>query len=157
VPKNAAQGFGSLPKAAGQPATAKRPKRASTLALAAAGTVALAAGTTVLFLFDPSESAFYPPCLFRACTGLYCPGCGTARALHALLHGHVGEAFGLNPLMVSTLPFMGYYVMSYAYAGVRMRPFNHVSPLWGWSMFGTILAYWVLRNIPIYPFSLLAP
>ena len=28
------------------------------------------------------------PCLFHQFTGLSCPGCGTQRALFALLHGH---------------------------------------------------------------------
>ncbi len=119
----------------------------------------IAAGCAILFLFDPSTSAFYPPCPFHALTGLYCPGCGTARALHALLHGHVGEAFGLNPLMVVMLPFLGYSLLSYAIPRARGRSLPGIpsSPFWGWLAFWVILAYWVLRNVPLYPLSLLAP
>jgi Protein of unknown function (DUF2752) len=123
-----------------------------------AGSLVLA-GSTILFLFDPAESDFYPPCPFRFCTGLYCPGCGTTRALHALLHGNVVEAFGVNPLMVLMLPFLGYSLLSYAAFEVTGRPLPSLltSPFWGWLVLGTILVYWALRNIPLYPFSLLAP
>ncbi len=119
----------------------------------------IAAGCAVLFLVDPSTSAFYPPCPFCALTGLYCPGCGTARALHALLHGHIGEALGLNPLMVVMLPFLGYSLLSYAILRARgwSLPGIPASPFWGWLALWAILAYWVLRNVPLYPLSLLAP
>ena len=133
--------------------------RPATLGLVAAGSLVLAAGSTVLFFFDPSDTDFYPPCPFHALTGLYCPGCGTTRALHAVIHGHFGEALGLNPLMVVMLPLLGYSLMSYATLAVRGRPLPRIltSSFWGWLAFGIILTYWVLRNIPLYPFSLLAP
>jgi hypothetical protein len=40
-----------------------------------------------------------PPCLSRSLLGIECPGCGTARALHALLHGHLAESFWFNPAL----------------------------------------------------------
>ena len=39
----------------------------------------------------------YAPCLFYALTDLYCPGCGTLRGLHELLHGRIGIAHGPKP------------------------------------------------------------
>ncbi len=57
--------------------------------------------------FDPEQFAFFPKCPFYALTGWECPGCGSQRALHALLHGHPGEAFGHNPLAVAALPYLG--------------------------------------------------
>lgn len=153
--------FEPLPTTAGegQRATVGASKRPAALGLVAAGSLVLAAGSTVLFLFDPSGLALYPPCPFHTLTGLYCPGCGTTRALHQLLHGHLREALGLNPLMVLMLPFLGYSLLSYTTFVVRGRPLPGIlaAPFWGWLAFGTILAYWVLRNIPLYPFSLLAP
>jgi len=135
------------------------PKGPVTLGLVVTGSLVLAAGSTVLFLFDPSDSDFYPSCPFYTLTGLYCPGCGTMRAGHALLHGNLGEALGLNPLMVLMLPLLGYSLLSYVAFEVRGWPLSGVlaSPFWGWLVLGTILAYWVLRNIPLYPVSLLAP
>lgn len=39
------------------------------------------------------------PCLFRAVTGLYCPGCGGTRAVWYLLHGHFFLSFRFHPLV----------------------------------------------------------
>lgn len=37
-------------------------------------------------------------CLFKSLTGLPCPGCGTVRSLHLLLHGDVVGSVQTNPL-----------------------------------------------------------
>ncbi len=34
---------------------------------------------------------------------MQCPGCGTTRALHALVHGDVAAAFGWNPFTMTLL------------------------------------------------------
>lgn len=52
----------------------------------------------VLFAFDPSVTAWFPSCPLYALTGWLCPFCGSMRAAHALLHGHVETALRLNPL-----------------------------------------------------------
>lgn len=56
------------------------------------------AGVGVLFAFDPAVTAWFPSCPLYALTGWLCPFCGSLRAGHALLHGHVGTALTLNPL-----------------------------------------------------------
>jgi len=119
----------------------------------------IASFSAFLFRYNPANSALYPPCLFHVLTGLHCPGCGSLRALHQLSHGHIAAAFGLNPLMVMSLPFLGYSFLSRASFRMRGRPLPSVSvpPYWHWLLLGTILAFWLLRNIPIYPFNMLAP
>lgn len=47
-----------------------------------------------------------PQCVFLHVTGLQCPGCGSQRALHALLHGHLAEAFSQNALLVVLGPVL---------------------------------------------------
>lgn len=118
-----------------------------------------AAGATLLFFFDPSTAGFYPSCPFHALTGLYCPGCGTCRALHALLHGNVAEAFWFNPLTVLALPLLIYLLAPYVAFGLGARKVSvaSVPARYTWVLLWTILAYWVLRNVPYYPFTLLAP
>jgi hypothetical protein len=126
---------------------------------AVAFTLASLAGLLVLRLFNPASSGLFPPCPFRALTGLNCPGCGTSRGLHQLLNGHPIVAFDLNPLMVLSLPFMAYVFVSYALVAARGRGLPKVfipSPLI-WVIFWVIISFWVLRNIPLYPFTLLAP
>ena len=41
----------------------------------------------IYFALDPSRSDLFPRCVFLSLTGYKCPGCGSQRAIHALLHG----------------------------------------------------------------------
>jgi hypothetical protein len=58
---------------------------------------AAAAGVTGYLLFWPTQ--YRIPCVFRLCTGLQCPGCGTTRALTALIKGDFVAAFNYNQLI----------------------------------------------------------
>ena len=122
-------------------------------------TLAALIGFTALFVHDPAKSSLFPPCPFHALTGLHCPGCGTLRALHQLLHGNLLVGFLLNPLMVLCLPFLAYLFLSSCVRAVsgRRTPSVFLSPVWIWILLATIILFWVLRNIPCQPFSLLAP
>ena len=79
--------------------------------------------TYFLYAVDPSKSTLYVPCPFYALTGLYCPGCGSLRALHSLLHGEVLIACGFNPLTMLSLPFLGYIFLSHATSAITGRSF----------------------------------
>ena len=134
---------------------ATRDQRVKALAILGAGI----AGISFLYVFNPASSVLYVPCPFHAMTGLYCPGCGSLRAVHQLLHGHVASAFGLNPLMVLSLPFLGYSFLSYCMVGIQGRslPKVFVPALFIWIYLGVVLLFWIIRNISWYPFSWLAP
>lgn len=118
-----------------------------------------AAAGVLLYSADPAAAPIYPPCPFRALTGLYCPGCGTLRGLHQFLHGHVLTALDLNPLMVMLLPFIGYALVSYVSYNLFGRSFPQVfvHPFWIRMLLLAVLLFWIVRNIPIFPFALLAP
>ena len=118
-----------------------------------------AGGLSLVYLLDPDTSDLYPPCPFLALTGFYCPGCGTLRALHQLARGHPLAALDLNPLMMLVLPFIAYFLASHAMLAVTGRPLRKffVRPVFIWVLLGAVLVYWLLRNIPAYPFTLLAP
>jgi hypothetical protein len=68
-------------------------------------------------------------------------------------------AFGLNPLMVLSLPFVAYSFMSKIAREVRGcgLPTVFVPSGWIWALFVLVISFWILRNIPVYPFSWLAP
>lgn len=129
--------------------------RARALVWLAAGGVAL----VLLRAFDPSGVALVPPCPFHALTGLYCPGCGSLRALHQALCGNLGAALGLNPLAVLAVPVIAYHFASRMMAVFSQR--NFASPLERRYSAGialvAVLAFWVLRNMAGYPFRVLAP
>lgn len=113
----------------------------------------------ILFFFNPASSSFYVPCPFHKLTGLYCPGCGSLRAMHQLLRGNLHAAFGLNPLMLVSLPFLGYWLIFYGEPALRNRPLRSaiIPTFYIWLILLIILLFWILRNITIYPFALLAP
>ena len=100
--------------------------------------VGVAAGAVILYRYDPTTAGFYPPCLFHALTGLQCPGCGTTRALHHLLHGDVAGALRLNAMLFVVLPFG-------AVATLSRRVATH--PVTGWVAAVVTVAWWILRNV----------
>lgn len=113
-----------------------------------------AAGCTYVAVVDPNTSSFYPQCPFRALTGLDCPGCGITRALHSALHGDILGAANHN-LLVVTLAVLA--VLWVAISWVRRRV--GASPLQLRSsraavlaLGAVVLAFWVLRNLPMQPF-----
>lgn len=113
----------------------------------------------LLLFFDPVQFNFYPPCPFHAVTGFYCPGCGSLRATHQLLCGNLSTALRLNPLLVLSLPFLGYTLVRYVLMlfGKTIPPKAYLPALWIWMILLIIVLFWVLRNIPVYPFTLMAP
>ncbi|HEY0319943.1 MAG TPA: DUF2752 domain-containing protein [Pyrinomonadaceae bacterium] len=127
------------------------------LAVIATTTAALA----YLRFFNPATpgTSYYPSCPFHTLTGLNCPGCGTLRGLHQLTHGHLITALNYNALMVLSLPFLGYTFISYALVAARGRglPKPFIKPVFIKALFWIVLAFWILRNIPVYPFTLLSP
>jgi hypothetical protein len=113
----------------------------------------------ILYAYDPATASLYPDSPFRELTGLYCPGCGTLRGLHQILHGNVKAAFALNPLMVACLPFVFWYYIKYAIEILAKKqvPKFFIPSKWIWFFLYFIIAYGILRNIPLTPFSWLAP
>ena len=114
----------------------------------------LIAGAVYLFIFEPGKSGFFPGCPFRLLTGFTCPGCGTTRALHQILHGHFDTAFTLNPLLLVAIPFLLFALLRYSVIVMRggvPRP-NAMPAAYLYALFVIIVSFWIFRNTPFYPF-----
>jgi hypothetical protein len=125
------------------------------LAVTAAG-----ASAAVLYRFPPLQVHWYPRCPLYVLTGIYCPGCGALRAGHELLHGHLDRALGYNALLVLSLPFLAWALAAQAGEAIAGRPVLPAYRLSGRQtkvVMWTFILFMVLRNIPLYPFTLLAP
>ncbi|WP_353959560.1 DUF2752 domain-containing protein [Aequorivita aurantiaca] len=112
------------------------------------------------FSHNPSTHSLFIPCPFHYITGLFCPGCGSQRAIHSLVHGDLVGAFKFNPLLVLTLPILIYGLGITAanwIFGTRYRFLLFYSNLFIFGYFGIAVIYWILRNLQCYPFNLLAP
>lgn len=116
--------------------------------------------SVILFLvYRRPESIGVELCMFHALTGLHCPGCGGFRAMYALVHGDIIQAFDYNAFTMTALPFLFYLYLSWGLSVFTGKGLPKVFlPQWViWTLFGLIMAFWVLRNVPLYPFTVLAP
>lgn len=119
------------------------------LATLATFTVIIAAW--VYFSFDPSSptmSKYFPKCPFYSLSGLKCPGCGSQRAIHALLNGDMAGAAGYNALLLVALPLLGLYLV----ADLRKKrhprldnALNHPATIT--ALLVAVVAWTIVRNI----------
>jgi hypothetical protein len=120
--------------------------------------VAAAAATVLLVVasVDPNEPGQYPTCPFLQLSGLACPGCGTLRALHALVHLDLRAAASLNVLTVCAVPVLAAVWGRWLRRQWAGRLKTQLAPPWRlWALLAVVVAFWVLRNLPVT--SALAP
>jgi hypothetical protein len=119
----------------------------------------LAVAIILLRFFDPATSGVFPPCPIYYFTGFYCPGCGSLRAVHQLLHGHLQAAWAMNPLSVALFPFLAYGLIceSIQYLRPQSLPQMTLPGKWIRALCAAILLFGIVRNLPFHPFNLLAP
>lgn len=109
---------------------------------------AVSAAVFIYMKFDPAESVLFPKCIFHELTGLDCPGCGSQRAIHALLNFDLKGAVESNALMVISIPF----VILLAFAWLMRSRLPGLYRWLGsapviWAVFAAIMLWWVIRNV----------
>lgn len=111
------------------------------------------------FFNNPQEVNFLPECPLHATTGFYCPGCGSQRATHQLLNFNIFGALQQNILYLLSLLLLGYHLIITGINTIFKKQFyNYIyHPKTPLIILVLIIIFWVLRNIPYYPFNLLAP
>jgi hypothetical protein len=119
----------------------------------AAVAAAAAAVTAVAAVHDPYRAGAYPGCPLYLLTGLYCPLCGSTRALHDLAHLDLASAWGMNPLFVLSVPILVVLWMRWTGRSWALRParprgagLSRTEIVVGIVM----LVFGVLRNIPFF-------
>lgn len=130
------------------------------IALVACAAIALSvAALALVSAFPPSQFNFYPKCMMYQWTGLHCPGCGGTRAVHELSQGRFLEALRMNALVILFLPVLIAALVWQYFAHRSKKPFFHLvtGPKSAWALALLVIGFGVLRNIPIVPFTWLAP
>jgi hypothetical protein len=118
-----------------------------------AGVVALCATVgLVFFFFDPTRVGIFPVCVFHQLTGLDCPGCGSQRALHALLRGNFITALHLNAMFVLSLPLFAWLGGRYVLQKLRGEPVDFRFK-WLWLYVAAWVVFGILRNLPLPAFA----
>lgn len=112
------------------------------------GTALAALGGAVLLaylcVFDPGKGG-YPSCPFRFFTGLDCPGCGSQRCLHDLLHGRLAQAWADNAFLLLAVPLAVVHWAVLRGAGDRLASATRKGLWWCWVV--AIIAWGILRNM----------
>lgn len=111
------------------------------LRVAIAGVLAgglLAGLSWLVFGVDLAAAPIFPPCPFRAVTGVPCPGCGMTRAFLLLFQLRFGEAFAQHPAAPALLAAMGI-------ARVRRRTAGSLPPLVTAAAVVGVLGLWAVR------------
>jgi hypothetical protein len=128
--------------------------RIATILRVAAPPAVIALSAAILLRFPPAQNSFYPQCPIFEYLHLQCPGCGSTRALAALLRGHLAEAVHFNALVTLLLPIAAIYG-----ALCYRRFLQHKALRWPQPPPAVIYAalvltgvFTVLRNLPRHAF-----
>ena len=111
----------------------------------------LGATACIILLVAPPgspHSKWLPKCMFYQWTGLYCPGCGSTRALSALLHGDVKASLHNNILLIPGGIMLAVLIVK---PGISLKRPVAVA------VAAIVIGFAILRNIPVAPFTYLAP
>jgi len=104
---------------------------------------------TVYYFYNPAESQLFPKCPFLYFTGYQCPGCGSQRAVHAMLHFDFKEAFSHNALLVASVPYVVAGLL-FNHEKVRSRFPKTRKVLFGqqaiFVVLATVILFFVVRN-----------
>lgn len=126
---------------------------------AALGIIGIGSAAFAVRHFNPVTAGFFPQCPLYQLTGVSCPGCGLTRGFHALFHGDVVGALGYNALLPVYAFILVYFLVSLFLIAARGQGLSfRVFPqraMYGFLMLA--LVFGVVRNLPFYPFTILAP
>jgi hypothetical protein len=127
--------------------------------VAAAGVGAMGLGAAFTFLFDPAKSNLLPVCPLYGLTGFACPGCGLTRGFHSLLNGDIIPAIDFNALIPVWAVIFSWVFFSLALTAIRGKglPMWPTYPKFLWVFLIVLMGFGVLRNVPVWPFTILFP
>lgn len=127
------------------------------------GSILIGLGLIVYYFFtnNPSNNeAAFLRCPSNFLFDINCPGCGAQRSFYHLLHFEFAQAFRFNALFIIFFPLLVYCLGVWMYnlvfkqqKSIRFLSSNRI--LLGFLLL--ILVFGILRNLPFYPFTLLAP
>ncbi|MDE6048536.1 MAG: DUF2752 domain-containing protein [Paramuribaculum sp.] len=121
--------------------------RNTKLTLYICGIVGIAAILLLYASFDPAHNPF-PRCIFLSLSGLKCPGCGSQRALHAIIHGNILQAWHYNAALMVSIPLLALLCFSGIAKNRFPTLYNRMNGrIVIWNVFFLTIGWWIARNI----------
>lgn len=102
----------------------------------------------VYFFVDPMEVRWMPKCIWKVATGTECPGCGSQRMAHALMHGDLKGAWHANAYAFCLLPLIALMLWLELYRERYPRLYGGVhSPVVIRVIVASVFIWWIVRNL----------
>lgn len=98
--------------------------------------------------FDPMEVSWMPRCLWKVATGTDCPGCGSQRMAHALMHGDIAAAWHANAYALCMLPLVAFMLWLEIFRNSCRRLYARMhTPVFIGLLGVSVIVWWIMRNI----------
>lgn len=100
------------------------------------------------YFFDPVEAIWMPKCIWKVATGTDCPGCGSQRMLHSLMHGDFIGAWHANAYAICMIPVMGFLLWLELFRERFPRMYDRIHSPWMIRIIvASVFLWWILRNL----------
>ena len=110
--------------------------------------VVLIVAALLYFFVDPAHTSWMPRCVILSITGFKCPGCGSQRMIHALMHGDLRLAAHYNAFLLGAIPVIVLYLINDYTSWCPLwldKTLKHPATIATLAVM--MIAWWVLRNI----------
>ena len=110
--------------------------------------IVVVALATAYYCFDPVEVRWMPRCIWKVATGTDCPGCGSQRMIHALMHGDFKSAWHANAYALCIIPLIGFMLWLELFRYKYPMLYRRVHSPWVlWSVVSSVVLWWIGRNM----------
>lgn len=112
------------------------------------GIILVGIAVYIYYSYNPSMSSWFPKCPFKMLTGWQCPGCGSQRAIHSLLHLDIAQAFRYNAFLVCCIPLLILLAVADFYRTRAPRFYLIIYSARNiWTFLGIVLCWTIGRNL----------
>lgn len=120
---------------------------------------AIIACVACVYVLLDKFAIYLPACPIKEYIGIYCAGCGGTRFVYHLMNLDFSLAFGNNPylFLLSAYLLSSFLLFNISVLSEKNMHYMLLNNKWLWLWAISAVLFFILRNIPVLPFSYLAP